>query len=352
MLSAPESFSWRLPGFPMTSSLPASIRRVRSSASGGSASLWPACRGSRGNPEAGGKPAFPPSLVVQVKALACELPHRLGLPLSRFSVEDIRQQVLAQGLIAQISGTTIWRWLSQDALCPWRHRTWIFPRDPRFLQKAGPILDLYQGLWEDQPLGSHDFVLSADEKTSIQARARIHASQAARPGHAMKVEHEYERRGAWAYLAAWDVHRAKVFGRCEAQSGIAPFDRLVEQVMEQPPYKSARRVFWIVDNGSSHRGQTAATRLQTRYANLTLVHGPVHASWLNQIEIYFSILQQKVLTPNEFPSLVAVAERLRQFERHYEQIAQPFQWRFTRRNLNQWLEKLAHQNCQQSALAA
>jgi len=122
--------------------------------------------------------------------------------------------------------------------------------------------------------------------------------------------------------------------------------------MGQAPYKSARRVFWIVDNGSSHRGQRAVTRLQNRYANLTLVHGPVHASWLNQIEIYFSILQQKVLTPNDFPSLAAVAERLAQFERHYEQIAQPFQWRFTRRNLNEWLEKLAQQDRQQSALAA
>ena len=154
-------------GFPMTSSLPASIRHARSSASGVSGSLWPVFLASRGNPEAGARPAFPPSLVVQVKALACELPHRLGLPLSRFSVEDIRQEVLGQGLIAQISGATIWRWLSHDALCPWRHRTWIFPRDPRFVQKAGPILDLYQGLWEGQPLGDRDCVLSADEKTSV-----------------------------------------------------------------------------------------------------------------------------------------------------------------------------------------
>lgn len=289
---------------------------------------------------------------MQVKALACELPSQQQVPLSRWSVPELARQAVACGLVASISDTTVWRWLHQDAIRPWQHRCWIFPRDPDFAAKAGRLLDLYEGVWQDEPLRDDEFVLSADEKTSIQARARIHASQAARPGHAMKVEHEYERRGAWAYLAAWDVHRAKVFGRCEAQSGIAPFDRLVEQVMEQPPYKSARRVFWIVDNGSSHRGQTAATRLQTRYANLTLVHGPVHASWLNQIEIYFSILQQKVLTPNEFPSLVAVAERLRQFERHYEQIAQPFQWRFTRRDLNQWLEKLAHQDYQQSALAA
>src|ERR1035438_4170409 len=251
-----------------------------------------------------------------------------------------------------ISDTTVWRWLHQDAIRPWQHRCWIFPRDPDFAAKAGRLLDLYEGVWQDQPLREDEFVLSADEKTSIQARARIHPTQPPRSHGAMKVEHEYERRGAWTYLAAWDVHQAKVFGRCEAQSGIAPFDRLVQQVMEQAPYKSARRVFWIVDNGSSHRGHRAVTRLQNRYANLTLVHGPVHASWLNQIEIYFSILQQKVLTPNDFPWRAVVAERLAQFDRHYEQIAQPFQGRFPRRNLNDWLQKLAQQDRQQSALAA
>jgi hypothetical protein len=266
--------------------------------------LWLVSPALRVNPEAGERPAFPPSLVVQVKALACELPHRLGLPLSRFSVAEIRQEVLAQGLIAQISGTTIWRWLNRDALCPRRHRTWIFPRDPRFVEKAGPILDLYQGLWEGQPLGSGDFVLSADEKTSIQARRRIHASTPPASGRPARIEHAYERRGAWAYLAAWDVRRAKIFGRCEATTGIAPFDRLVEDVMGQEPYRSARRVFWIFDNGSSHRGQKADQRLQSRWPSIIPVHTPVHASWLNQVEIYFSIIQRKVLTPSDFSGLV------------------------------------------------
>jgi DDE superfamily endonuclease len=121
------------------------------------------------------------------------------------------------------------------------------------------------------------------------------------------VEHEYVRGGSWAYLAALDVHRAKVFGRCEPTTGIAPFERLVEQVMSQPPYSTARRVFWIMDNGSSHRAETSIQRLTTAHPRLVPVHGPVHASWLNQIEIYFSILQRKALTPNDFPSLEAVA---------------------------------------------
>src|SRR5713101_7820713 len=103
-------------------------------------------------------PAFPPSLVVQVKALACELPHRLGLPLARFSIPELQREVLAQGIVAEISGTTLWRWLSADALRPWRYRSWIFPRDPRFLEKAGKILDLYlyQGIWENSPLRPTD----------------------------------------------------------------------------------------------------------------------------------------------------------------------------------------------------
>src|SRR6516164_3643117 len=133
---------------PMMSSLPDSTLRARSSASGASGSAWLVCPASRANPAAGVRPAFPPSLVVPVKALACELPHRTGLPLSRFSIADIRQEVLEQGLMAEISGATIWRWLSKDAIRPWRYRCWIFPRDPLFAEKAGPILDLYQGLWQ------------------------------------------------------------------------------------------------------------------------------------------------------------------------------------------------------------
>jgi hypothetical protein len=156
----------------------------------------------------------------------------------------------------------------------------------------------------------------------------------------MKVEHEYKRCGAWAYLAALDVHRAKVFGRCEKKSGIAPFDRLVVQVMSQTPYKEARRVFWIVDNGTSHRGEKSVLRLKETYRNLELVHGPVHASWLNQIEIYFSILQRKVLTPNDFSSLLALEDRLISFERYYENIATPFEWKFTRKDLGKLLKKI------------
>lgn len=277
---------------------------------------------------------------MQVKALACELPATRGLPLSRLSCADIAREAQRSGLVATVSGKTVWRWLSEDAIRPWQHRAWIFPRDPAFARKAGRILDLYAGEWEGHPLHAEDFVLSADEKTSIQARIRLHPTVPPGPGRVARVEHEYTRGGAWAYLAALDVHRAKLFGRCEPTTGIVPFDRLVAQVMTQPPYRDARRVFWIVDNGSSHRGAACLRRLQAAYPTLIPVHSPVHASWLNQIEIYFSIVQRKVLTPNDFTSLTEAEVRLLGFQEYYQTIARPFAWHFTRADLTDLLRKL------------
>jgi hypothetical protein len=283
-------------------------------------------------------------VAIDVKAIACELPTRLGLPLSRLHVPDIRSEVIRRGIVAEISGATIWRWLSEDAIRPWAHRSWIFPRDPNFEAKAARVLDLYARVWEGKPLGRKDFVVSADEKTSIQARQRCHPTLPPGPGRPERVEHEYERGGALAYLAAWDCHRAKVFGRCEATTGIEPFTRLVDQVMSVKPYASARRVFWVVDNGSSHRGQASIDRLTKKWPNSHLVHVPVHASWLNQVEIYFSVIQRKVLTPNDFADLAEVEQRLLAFERLYQEAARPFEWKFTRHDLALLMKRLAEKD--------
>ena len=279
-------------------------------------------------------------MAVQVKALACELPWESGIPLSRFSGDEIASEAIKRGIVASISGATVWIWLNEDAIKPWQHRSWIFPRDLKFREKAGRILDLYHGIWDDKYLSSDEYIISADEKTSIQARIRKHATQTPKAYKCMRVEHEYERGGALNYLAAWDVRRAKVFGRCEPKTGIVPFGRLVDQVMTQEPYCSAKRVFWIVDNGSSHRGESSVERLQKMWSNIVVVHLPVHASWLNQVEIYFSIIQRKVLTPNDFSSLDDVKSRLFQFQERYEQIAKPFEWKFTRDDLSKILSKI------------
>ena len=325
---------------------------ARSSPSGESGStnngwpVWPS------DPAPDAPRSFPPRVVVEVKAIACELPATLGVPLSRLHVPDIRTAVVARGLVAQISDTTIWRWLSEDAIKPWQHRSWIFPRDPDFEQKAGVVLDLYHRTFQGRPLGPNEFVLSADEKTSIQARCRCHPTLPPAKARTMRVEHEYERGGALQYLAAWDCHHAKLFGRCEPKTGVSPFGRLVAQVMNTHPYRSAKRVFWIVDNGSSHRGQRSINRLQGQYPNLRLVHLPLHASWLNQVEIFFSILQRKVLTPNDFTELADVEHRVLAFQRRYQQTAAPFQWQFTRDDLADLMKKLHKAQQLQEQLAA
>ena len=284
-------------------------------------------------PDPDDRPVFPPDIVVRIKALACELPRESVLPLSRYSTSEIASEAIRRGIVAEISGATIWRWLNQDAIRPWQFRSWIFPRDPRFEEKAGSVLDLYQGLWHGVPLRADDMVICADEKPSIQARLRKHVPCGPRPRQAMRVEHEYERRGALCYFAAWDVRHAKLFGHCATKSGIAPFNQLVGKVMDHEPYRSASRVFWIVDNGSSHRGRASIERLQGQWPNIKVVHLPIHASWLNQIEIYFSIVQRKVLTPNDFPDLRTLEAQPFQFQDRYQRLAQPFEWRFTRADL-------------------
>lgn len=239
-----------------------------------------------------------------------------------------------------MSRSTIWRILDQDAIKPWQHHCWIFPREPLFVEKAKVVLDLYAGLWRGKALSKDDYVISADEKTSIQARLRLHPTLAPEPGQAMRYEHEYERGGALQYIAAWDVRRGLPMGRCEAKTGIEPFHRLVDTVMMREPYCSAQRVFWIIDGGSSHRGERFAQRLKSWYPNAIAVPLPVHASWLNQIEIYFSIVQRKVLTPNDFANLDEVGQSLMDFESYYTQGAQPFHWQFTTQDLEEWYERL------------
>jgi transposase len=288
-----------------------------------------------------GRPrAFPAAVVAAAKAIACELPATRGVPLGRWSLAELRTELLATGLVGDVSTTTLWRWLNEDPIKPWQHRSWIFPRDPDFAAKAGVVLDLYDRVFQGQELELDAYVISADEKTSIQARCRCHPTLPPGVARTMRVEHEYQRGGALAYLAAWDVHQARLFGRCEPSTGIQPFGRLVEQVMASEPYASAARVFWIVDNGSSHRGQASIARLEAAWANLRLVHLPIHASWLNQVELYFSVVQRKVLTPNDFRDLVEVERRLLAFQRRYQQTAVPFGWRFTRADLDRLLRRL------------
>jgi hypothetical protein len=234
---------------------------------------------------------------------------------------------------------TLQRILDENALKPWRYRYWLYPRDPEFVPKACLVLDLYAGVWDDAPLRPDDYVISADEKT-IQVLQRCHAGQAAAPGYPQRVEFEYERHGTVAYHAAWDVHRGRICGRVAANTCIATFNELVDLIMQQEPYRSAARVFWIVDGGSAHHPSTFPARLQARYPNAMAVALPTHSSWLNQIELYFSIVQRKVLTPLDVRDQAELTQRLLDFESYYQSSAQPFNWTFTSQALKARLAEL------------
>lgn len=308
--------------------------------------------GLRDAARSGRPPVFTPADRAEVVALACALPAESKVPLSRWSCPELARELTARCRVST-STSTVRRWLAADALKPWQHRSWISVRDPDFAVKAARVLDLYAGIWNGKPLGPNDFVICADEKTSIQARCRCHLTLPPGRARMMRVEHDYRRRSAVAYLAAWDVHRGQVTGRCEDTTGIEPFSRLVEQVMSAEPYASAERVFWIVDNGSSHRGHASITRTTKAWPNTHLVHLPVHASWLDQAEIYFSVVQRKVVTPNDFTDLDQIRERLAAFEIRYNAVAKPFNWRFTRTDLHDLLDRIdAHKTPQAPRLAA
>lgn len=282
-----------------------------------------------------------------VASIACDVVARTGNPLSRQSTTDLARRA-AEELNKPIGRTTVWEILDADAIKPWQYEHWIFPRAPDFFAKAAVVLDLYQGYWHDERLDPFDRVISSDEKTSIQARVRCHPTLPPAPSRRRRVEHEYARGGALQYLAAWDVQSGRVMGRCEPSTGIEPFGRLVEQVMGHPEYRTPfgrsdvhSRVFWVVDNGSSHRGEASAQRLTRAHPDAILVHTPVHASWLNQVEIYFSLLQRKVLTPNDSASLQELELRIKLYEELTNRQAKPFDWTFTKYDLFKLLQRLA-----------
>jgi transposase len=276
-----------------------------------------------------------------VVALACQLPAATGVPLSRWTGPELLAELTRAAPDETLSASSVLRILAEHPVKPWQYQTWISPRDPDFAAKAAVILDLYQGYYQGTRLQPGDRILSVDAKPSIQARSRCRPTVPAVRGTPVRVEHEYVRHGALALLGALDVGTGKVFASTPATTGITPFMDLMDQVMRRPEYKEAPRVFVIVDNGSDHRGQAAAARLRDAYPNAIMIHTPVHASWLNQIEIVFSVIQKKVLTPNDFPGLGTLSYVLLAFVNRYNRTARPFNWKFSADDLTALLQRIS-----------
>jgi hypothetical protein len=184
-----------------------------------------------------GRPhTFTPVQVAGIKALACTPPEQKEQPLARWSSAEPAHEAVGQGLVGSISPATVARWLAEDAIKPWQHRSWIFPRDPDFGPKAARVLDLYARQWEGRPLGPGEYVISADEKSQLQAQRRRHPGLPPGPGRTRRIEFEYRRGGTLAYFAACDVHRANVIGTIAEKTGIGPLAGLVEKVMTAERY--------------------------------------------------------------------------------------------------------------------
>jgi len=292
-------------------------------------------------------PVCPPLDHAGVQAIACEVVYETARPVSRQALAALAARA-CRALGTPISRRTVWRRLHADARKPWRYGYGMCPRDPPLAEQAAVVLDLDAGLWDGHRLGPRDHMVRADEQTSIHARIRCHPRLGPAPGRHRRVACEDDRGGARPYLAAWDVGRGDVMGRCEPSTGLEPLGRWVTQVMAREPYRSAERVWWVVDNGASHRGQAAIRRLVQAYPNAIWVHTPVPASWLHPVERSLSLVQRKVLTPHDVASLAEVEPRLRRYEDLCNRRPRPFQWTFTRENLRQVLDRLEARRAAQS----
>ena len=255
------------------------------------------------------------------------------MPLSRWSGPELAAELATQGLASAISPSSILRILAEHPLRPWQYQSWIFPRDPDFASKAAVILDLYQGYYQGQRLAPGDRILSVAPSRPAPAATLL-------------------RRPGLAGPCGWNTNTTgQVAAACPPATGIAPFMALMGQVMSQQPYASAPRVFVIVDNGSDHRGRATIRRLREAHPNAIMIHTPVHASWLIQVEIVFSIVQKKVISPNDFASTAQLAATLLAFTGRYNQNARPFNWKYTAADLTGLLQRISahHEPASQTA---
>ncbi|MGH9920651.1 MAG: IS630 family transposase [Nitrososphaerales archaeon] len=294
-------------------------------------------------PRSGRPRRFPARTLATLKAIACELPADRGLPLSRFSLSEIHAELRKERLTPLPSRSTLWRVLHQDGIRPWLYRSWIHKRAPDFLERAGPVLDLYEGLWEGRRLAPTDHVICADEKTGVQILHRKVATRAPRPREAGKVEFEYSRKGTLCFQGALDVRRGRVFGGFPERNTAEAFRRFVTEVMGHEPYASATRVFWVTDNGSAHHPKSFGPWLAATFPHAQAVHTPVHASWVDQEELFLAILTKKALTPRDFANREEAEARIRGFLARWNRRPRPFRWTYTRENLRADLKRWAEE---------
>ena len=286
---------------------------------------------------------FPPEVKAQTTVLACSRPREKGVPFARWSNSEIARRLVALGVVVSIAASTVGRWLASEKIRPWRYHSWQHILDPQaFLERARPVLRLYEqaksllqkGIW----------VVCVDEKTSIQARKRPQTTDPAVPGHPAHVSHRYKRKGALNLFAALSVVDGKVYGTCRLRKRFVDFQAfLLGTVIPEALARGVHTLALILDNGTTHAPKQLESWLREQIevngwaVNIQVYWLPTNASWLDQIEIWFSILQRKLLQPNHFERLGNLRQDILDFIAYHNATAKPIQWTYTVEKLEQKL---------------
>lgn len=261
-------------------------------------------------------------MAIHLVKIACELPDRLGVSLSQWDCMELARKLVADGVVTSISPQTVGRILNSHRLKPWRKHLWLSPEVPRdalFASCVQHIVDLYT-----RPLAAHEVVVCMDEKTSLQPRTRLSPTLPARPDLPVRLEHEYQRKGALNLFAAFDTRTGKVYARTAERKRQVEFIAFLEQLdREVPADKTTIHV--VLDNLRMHKGKLVQAWL-AKHPRLVFHHPPVHCSWMNQVEQWFGILQRKRLGIADFADKAALSERLLAYVSHWNDHAHPFNW--------------------------
>src|SRR4051812_6935712 len=274
------------------------------------------------SPDPAASRSFPPGVALHLVKMACERPDDRGRSLSFWDCREMARQLVAEGVVPSISPDTVRRVLEHHHLKPWRHHLWLSPEAPRdeaFAAAVQEISDLYT-----RPLGDDEVVLCIDEKTSLQPRPRKSPTLAAQPERPVRVEHEYGRCGALNLFAAFDTRTGRVYGMTAERKRQAEFIAFLEQLDREIP-ATVRTVHIVLDNLRMHKGKQGQP-WRGAPPRFISPHPPVHCSWMNQVEQWFSILQRKRLRIADFADKAALAERLQAFITEWNQVAHPFKW--------------------------
>ena len=270
---------------------------------------------------------FPSVQRAQITALACTLPAESGRPLSRWSSSELVKEAIQRGIASDIASSTIREWLRQEKIKPWQRHAWQKSTDPEFLTKATVVLNLYERARVLARRG--EIVVCADEKTCLQALTLTGGVDPAQPGKPVRHGARYKRQGILNLFAGLWVHTGQTMARCFPRKRFMEFQDFLMMIFQSLWTKRIRVLHLILDNGSTH----APKQIRKWIRDLKLpfkvrVHWlPVNASWLDQVEIVFSPLERKVLTPRHFTDVHELENRVM----HYfaEREPKPIEWSYT-----------------------